>query len=326
MKCVNCGLPLSPTRTSCPRCGTSIGGKQASNPALGASDGWGRTQQSFPGQAYGASNTQLGVEMQPPPSQGWTMPTSWETPGVPFAHAGGNAGVQTPQTPPLSPQSPFPNNNAVVLPPAERITPVPEARPVPRAPFKAGQQKKQAMPFSLTVAALCVVTGGLMLIFVYVMSLSLSTQADSQTQSPTVTHTTPTTAVTPTSTPVLTPSPTALPGQQYIDNVQTASVIDPVSAAATTIASTFKVNQRIYIRFDLHPHNRSGAFCLIWYLNNKSVFEYHRAVVANSVSAYSYATYGNAGAGSVTIYWSPTDSCLDPGKALAERANFTITA
>lgn len=176
------------------------------------------------------------------------------------------------------------------------------------------------------VAGLCVATGGLLLVFVYFMGLS-QPQANSYSVNavtPAVTQ-----AVTPPPTlvpsPTLAPSPTqgTLPGQQYITNPQMASSINTATAQPLQTASTFKVNQRIYVTFEIHAGGRSGAVCLTWLLNTHQVTQFSFPVSTGAGSGYSYAIYGSAGPSSVQIFWASTTSCSD--EVLAQQVSFTVT-
>jgi hypothetical protein len=133
------------------------------------------------------------------------------------------------------------------------------------------------------------------------------------------------TPTTPILTPTAVPSPTAgaFPGSQYINNAQMASTVNTTTAQPLLVSTTFKVNQKIYVTFNINPNGKNGAVCLYWYLNNKSVTQFPFAVTANAKAGYSYAIYGGTGPAYVDIYWASTISCSD--KILAQHVNFTIT-
>jgi hypothetical protein len=188
-------------------------------------------------------------------------------------------------------------------------------------------QARRASNVGFYVAGLCVIAGALILVFVYIMALGLP--ASSTTSAFTVSPSATTNAVlSPTATP---PSPTAVlspttgiyPGQQYIDTPQMASMVNITTAQPLQTTTIFKVNQKIYVTFAIHPNGKNGAVCLFWYLNNRNVTQYPFAVTASAGAGYSYAIYGGSGPAYVEIYWASTISCSD--KILAQHVTFTVT-
>lgn len=310
MKCVHCGFPLSPTQPVCRRCGM---------PVQGASNAVARPSADIPMQQPFRTNApQAGVEVQ---SQDWNAQQA-----SPFRQ----------QTP--TPQAAFPSvvpsrkntddhaHEQLFLTPQASLQSTPEpALYFPQAPQERGIIKKRAVPFGFTLSAICMITGALMLIFVYFMSLSVlhgpTNGAISQGTAATKTPVVQPTAV-PTSVPV-TPTPVN-PGQMYADHVVMASSISTATAQPLIPATSFRVGQKIYVTFEVHPTNHSGGICLLWYLNNKQFAPFAFSVTSSS-PAYSY-TYANVvGAGYVEIYWSDQASCDDGNKMLAQRADFTVT-
>ena len=197
-------------------------------------------------------------------------------------------------------------------------TPTPTARP----------QAPRMRNLGFIVAALCVISGGLILVFVYFLAMSLPATPTTGTYPATPVATrnmltaSPTTpALSPTA--VLSPTAGALPGQQYIDNPQMASLVNTTTAQPLQLTTTFKVNQKIYVSFNIHPNGKNGAVCLIWYLHNKKVTQFPFPVTASARAGYSYAIYGGTGPAYVEIYWASTTTCSD--KILAQRVNFTVT-
>ena len=178
------------------------------------------------------------------------------------------------------------------------------------------------------VATAFVSTGGLLLILVYILALGLPTHnvTSAFTGTPPATRNilpSPTTlAKAPTALP--TPTTSAFPGQQYIDNPQMASAVNINTAQPLQTTTAFRVNQRIYVTFAIHPDGKSGAVCLYWYLNNHAVTQFPFSVTADARAGYSYAIYGGSGNGYVEIYWASTVACSD--KMLAQHVNFTVTA
>lgn len=198
------------------------------------------------------------------------------------------------------------------------------------------QQIKQAVPFlfttdgerrpakfGLSIASLCVMVGGLILVFVHFMALGLSPIASEPGPQPTrlAVHATPTLAR-PTPSPTATMAP-AFPGQQFIDNAQMASAVS--GGLPTQVTTDFKVSQQINVTFMVHPAGQSGAVCLLWYLNSQEVTQYAFQVGAYRTArpASSYAILGGAGTGTVELYWASTTACAD--KQLAQRLTFNVS-
>jgi hypothetical protein len=173
-----------------------------------------------------------------------------------------------------------------------------------------------------------VITGGLILVSVFFFAMGLPSVGTTTAYPATPLATriiTATSPATPPLSPTAIPSPTAgaFPGQQYIDNPQMASAVNINTAQPVMPTTTFKVNQKIFVTFNIHPGGKSGAVCLYWYLNNKSVTQFPFAVTANAKAGYSYAIYGGTGPAYVEIFWASTTSCSD--KILAQHVTFTLT-
>lgn len=292
MRCMNCGLPLSPTRITdhCPRCGV----------ALNAMQGVQAPQQQQAGQANweagGAGPRNLwGQGNAPAPAPG--SYTSFSAHNQATLQAGRMNGSGT-GSPPL-PRSPY-------VPPRSTIR--------PRLLFMA--------------AGLCIFLASLLLGLVYILGSnnnnstanqggitpnSVNSTATAAGNTPTVTQT----DASPTSTPY--------PGQQYIDQAQMAQGVDPHTLQAVNPTTTFHVGARMYVVFQLHPPGQGGAFCIYWYQSGKQVTApYSYAVRPASQRSYSYATYGQAGDSYVDIYWASSTKCTD--QLLAQHVTFTVTA
>lgn len=333
MRCTNCGLPLSPSRTitNCPRCGAAAGSDQKQ----GATSRSQNFEEPPWGHATGGAGTggilqenpwyQGQVAQYPPYSAPIQPPAMGGNPGSWPATADASSQVQR-EIQERMPSSPGWNsgaNGAYGYPPA----------PGPLAGTTRGQswQKQRTGKTSntrlgFTVAALCVITGGLLLVFVYFLAMGTSGSQGSDTGTANTQHAaTSPTSLPPSPSPTSAPSPTAtsFPGQQYIDNAQMTSAIDPKTEKPMQLVTTFKVNQKIYVTFQLHLAGQSGAACLLWYLNGRQVTNYDFAVGPYSSASYSYAIYGGAGAGAVEVYWASSTSCSD--KQLAQRVDFTVT-
>ncbi len=294
MKCTSCGLPLSPSRTtaSCPRCGTPVnsGHQAASTPV----------QQQY-------------------------EPANWGTAGVVEAGAGTllpnyqwAQNVQAPLafTPP--PQQPSQSGQMRSQAPVSQpgFSPGPPQQAIP--PRNSCNTK-----LGFVVAGLCVLEGGLILILVYFLATSLSGSNSNNSATTSSTPHVSTTKTVPGATAAPSPTTTVYPGQQYIDNAQMSSTVDPNSLQPTQLTTTFKTGQKIYVAFHLHPPGHSGAFCVIWYLNSKQVANFSLPVSASSKYSYAYSIYGGAGAAYVEIYWASTTQCTD--QLLAQHTDFTVT-
>ena len=294
MRCTNCGLPLSPTNTSlnCPRCHSALVSEAkpvAVYPALPPV-----VQTPFP-----QAGQMWQPDLTPPP-----LPTPEPM----------EATVRN------SSSSDMRDARTAGNPPMGQVLTYSKPAPVMRA------QTRRTSNAGFILAGLCVITGGLILVFVYFMASGLpSTNTTSASMgAPTTTSgTLPSATTVP--WPTVLPSPTvgAFPGQQYIDNAQMASMVNTNTAQPLQMTTRFKVNQRIYVTFNIHPNGKSGAVCLLWYLNSKIVTQYPFAVTAAANAGYSYAIYGTAGESYVEIYWASSTTCSD--KILAQHVNFTVT-
>jgi hypothetical protein len=275
--------------------------------------------------------------------------------------AGPQQVMQMPFSPVVTPEAPFPSPVPMWEPaaaPTSSLTPPATPTPVP-GPYSAlpqgygttqqislGQQymlqsQSQLVHMPLTpakthrtglfgyfIAALCVGTGGLLLLFVYFMGLSLPTggmpgpnpaspiQTQAVQPSPTVPRPSPTTAATTTSS-----RNNAFPGQKYIDNPQMAVAVNTATAQPEQLSTTFTVNQKIYVTFSILPNGKNGTVCLSWFLNNHPVTHFFFAA-GTADSGYSYAIYGGTGRGYVQIAWANSNSCNNA--LLAEQVNFSV--
>lgn len=289
MRCISCGLPLSPSRTTtnCPRCGTPISPVQQQYQQAN----WENAGVVEAGAGTPLPNYQWAQNVQASPANTPLPQTSQQ------ASQSGQIWLQGPASQPgFSPGPP------------RQVTP----------PRNSHNTK-----LGFVVAGLCVLAGGLILIFVYFLAIGLpgSNSNNTVTTNSTPNVSTPTTA--PTATATLSPTATVYPGQQYIDNAQMASAVDTNSLKPTQLTTTFKTHQNIYVTFHLHPPGHSGAFCVLWYLNGKQVANFSLPVSANSKLSYADAIYGGAGAAYVEIYWASTTQCTD--QVLAQHVDFTVT-
>jgi hypothetical protein len=292
MKCSSCGLPLSPSRitTNCPRCGTPNNARQKAAPILAQ-------------QQYQRANWEhIGVVEAGSPPQNYQWAQNIQAPPLP----------ETPQQPSQARQLWLPG-------------------PVSQPGFSPGPSQQKATPplnssntrLGFVVAGACVLAGAILLIFVYFLAIGLPGSNSHTTATTTSTsHTsTPTTATTISA--ALSPTTPSYPGQQYINNAQMTSALDPNSMQPTQLTTTFKSGQKIYVTFQVHPSGHSGAVCLVWYLNNKQVINFNLPVSANSKHSYAYSIYGGSGSAYVELSWASTTKCTD--QVLAKHLDFTVT-
>jgi hypothetical protein len=314
MRCTHCDLPLSPTNTGsvCPRChmptgtGTNAAAKSKQTPVVQMSNN-DSVQLSFPPsqQTY-----------YPQPGQMWSpTPTPTPTPLLTVSSPQLNAGELRWESQPL------PQTSDARW----------ESRPLPQT-SEVYMHKTRAATSNLgfIIASVCVITGGLLLILVYFIAAGLpplTTQTQSiTTGSPILTATPHSTATAVVPTPTAKPTPIAsvgaFPAQQFIANPQLASAVNMTTAQVVQPATSFRVGQRVYVTFAIHPDGRSGAVCLLWYSNARTFSHFEFAVSSNSTIAYSYTYYATSGPAYVEIYWASDISCSD--KMLAQRVNFTV--
>lgn len=336
MRCTHCDLPLSPTSTArvCPRChmpvetGTNTAAK-SKRPSMSQLPSWGDTIAPLGWQ----ENAGPVVGTSPP---GDPIPTPQQTPYP----QPGQMWLPTP-TPPSTP-TPLPSISGPYFSGSEirgdsRTFPTGRemqqaSRPLPQTSNMHTHQmhrtQRATSNLGFIIASLCVFTGALLLILVYILSVGLASSTV-QTQSVT-TNSIPTTTRqhTPTAEPThqTQPTPTVpsgtFPAQQYISNPQMASAVNTNTAQVIQAATTFHVGQRVYVTFTIHPNGHSGAVCLDWYTNAQAFSNYEFAVSPGSTVAYSYTYYATSGPANVQIYWASSVSCND--ELLAQRINFTV--
>ena len=365
MRCTQCGLPLSPSRTTCPRCGTVNAG--ASNKARQTQDAAASQQGMFNHRsAQSDPFGQPGIELPQQSHSTFTPSATWDAPGK----AGRDGGLEG-QGKATEQQVPFPIGNAALThdPGADMPTQPQQGQPLwlPSTPFPPVQPEQPAQPIAdqatwpqqsqtplsappptplpflqapyknndrtggqttrtgFTIASLCIITGGLILVFVYFMAQGLylpGTAAQNNTsQGATVTPGHTPTAATATPTTEATPTPT-YPGKLYIDNAQVASAVNTATGVPTKVTTTFAPGKTIYVTFSVHTGGHVGAACLFWYINNQQFSQYQFELTPTAAQVYSYASTGSTGPGYVEIYWASSTLCTD--KALAQRTDFTV--
>jgi hypothetical protein len=334
MRCTGCGLPLSPQRTHCPRCGKAAGKPEAQpqNQAETLHDAF----SAFPEQGH----TPAGVDaLQEQSAAATQQHTNNEMAGQLFL---------SPETE-LSPDQsdhlrlPDPDETLQYSPeqqssrqsssqPAQSNASPGTFQPFPRPPYKPGQtNSRHTVQPGFAIAGLCVFSGGLILLLVYIISLSLPPLPTAKQPALVAAVNTPTPQSLPTRSQA-TPSPTlaptvqttpSLPGKAYIDNAQIGSSLNFNTAQLYQPTTNFTINQKIFVTFMLHPVNSGGAVCLLWYVNQKQFSQFTFAVGPIPEHAYSFALANSPGQGSVSIYWASSTACTD--KALAQVVKFTVT-
>lgn len=290
MKCTACGLPLSPSRTdgSCPRCGTSVsagvkssGGSASFEPAAWNGSAGAPVSMGVP------PSLQDGQWRQSQPSAAFQPPMAQASqPGQ--AWAAGPNGMQEPGS-----FSPW--------------------QPAPKRPHRNSR-------IGFIVAGICVFTGGILLVLVYLLAIGQSRNTPTTGSTPTSATSSP--AVTPSPAGSPSPTSTSYPGQQYINNGQMSSV-QPSASQPAVPTTTFKVHQTFYVVFNINSGGHAGAVCMMWYLNGKKAFNFAFAVGAHTTASYGQAMFDVPGPGYVELYWASSKTCTD--QVLAQHVDFTIT-
>jgi hypothetical protein len=316
MRCVTCGLPLSPVRKSCPRCGSAIIHHEEKRLTTTSGVVSSVMQDMFKPAGNGRVEETKNEYVVPNEA---AMPSWQEIANV----------AKAPAKAQPSHESTYQHYQPAHSSPLSRALKMGKT-PVFHISFVLKLLQKRSPRFNLMIATLCVLSGAMLLIAVFIVSLSLPSPAaevvlQSGKQAPLVlvpvaADLTPSPSTTPTVQPTTSSTP-SYAGQQYIDNAQMASAVNFGTAQPLQLTTQFYRNQKIYVTFALHP-GRSGTACLLWYLNNQEFTTYIFAVDNVSISAYSYALSGIPGPGYVEIYWASSTTCAD--KVLAQRVSFTV--
>ncbi len=353
MRCSNCGLPLSPSRTSCPRCGTIYNGSARKV---------GSEQNVVPPQvsAFIPGEMPAGLDKKPRHIGAEVPRAQWNAYAAPvFDHGptgyAGQAAMDREQaaslpvsvnehaffdpspamSQPISYQNPQQSGSPATSPQITSAssgwTPMPAAsvRPLLLVTDTPGtrQGNLRMMRTGFTLASICLILATLILIFVSIMAQPLlSSDASSSRSVQKNARNTFTIKSTPSLT-LPTPTPTeTLPGVQYINNARMASEVNETTGGVILYATNFKVNQRIYVTFALSTGNQGGAACFRWYLNNQYLQNDDYAFVLEKnqfYNSFSYAQMYTSGSGYVEVYWASTKACTD--KLLAQRVNFVVS-
>ena len=286
MRCTSCGLPLSPTHTP------------TNCPRCGTP-----------------------TDVSATPAQPYYQPVNWESSrvvdaeGIPLQNS---QLAQNLQSPPVY----FPPSHSEQKWSGQVYQPGYSPNPPPQFTPPTGSRNTK---LGLILASLCVLAGGLILIFVYFSATGLpggsSSNSAPTTSTPNVSTSTSTRA--PTATSIPSQTATTYPGQKYIDNARMSAAVDQITLQPSQFTTTFKAGQNIYVSFKVHPDGHAGAVCISWYLHSKSITSFNLPVSATSKYSYAYAIYGGAGQAYVELYWSSSTQCTD--KVLAQHVDFTVT-
>lgn len=351
MKCAECGLPLSPSRTICPRCGAPAGkasGKirltrdtaAPTPPHVNLSAGidtLDRTPPVWPALTPSIlpSNEPVTEQEAFPEAESGFFP-----PSPAIATSQRNTEATLTQNQPYGSNTPsapipyVPNTPSAPTAAEHYQTPAPWPKPTftPDRGSAAARQPKIRLGF--TAATICFTAGIIIMIFVFIMAQSLtpnnlqsSTAATSRPQTANV-QTTPI-APTPTSlqaTPSVTPT---LAGTQYINNVNLASSVDTTTGQPLQTTTEFHSTQAIYVTMTIQQAAYSGYVCLDWSVNDQP-YPYASpaapggATYLTQSNAYFYYSPGVVGNGNVKISWASTIACTD--KVLIQTLTFTVIA
>jgi hypothetical protein len=302
MRCTECGMPLSPSRTQCPRCGAPKhpAGKVRLSPHQSPAP---TVQPVFPpidpNHSYVAQPEQT--------------TTAWNDATI------GREIEQEyiPSTPPPAFQQPtdiFNRSTQVNL--ATKNIPPRHRQPRTRLGF--------------TVAGMCFISGTLLMLLVYIMAQSLPQNTATAMQAAPVStpQSQPTASASPTNvtpTPVVpTPTPTSTNNQAYISNIQLASAVNTATGEPLTETTVFHVGQPVYVTVTLNQSAYNGAICLNWSVNNSAIP--YSTLIGNSgmaqTNAYFYFKPSATGQGQVDVSWASSTACTD--EAQTQQEAFTV--
>jgi hypothetical protein len=178
-----------------------------------------------------------------------------------------------------------------------------------------------------SIAAICITVGTLLLVLVFGIARTLprtDTSANTNQQNIQATQNA-LVPPTPTFNPTVAPSPSASPtsgGLKYFDQAQIGSEINNNTAQIITQSTTFQVNQKIYVTFQVHTGDQLGAACLLWHWGNNSQTHFEFTLQGSTGAAYSFMPAVASGKGNVEIYYASTTACTD--KMLAQSISFTV--
>ena len=300
MNCTSCGANLPARTVNCPVCG--IPTPYNVSPPAGSYD---PTVAASP---YGMPPT------PPMPPTGYGTP-SYGTPQDPYSNPSTN---------------PYSGPTSYAPPPPPSVQPI---QPQPYGPgqFGPSMQTPPSKPKSKLPLILGIIGGVLLLLCVgacalfYVIGKNTPTTTTTSTTTLNATATVNGTTPTPASaTPVATgPSGnTIVPSAAaIITGAQSATGIDK-NYYPTGTSTTFKVNQSVYITFNLKLP-QTGYVQSKWYVDN--VFGAGKILSLDKIDfthAYFVNTYKIAATGTVELYWCTKSDCSDA--QLASVVTFTV--
>jgi hypothetical protein len=188
-------------------------------------------------------------------------------------------------------------------------------------PQKVEKRELFAPRSGFTIAGSCIAAGMLILLFVFIMGSNLP-PVDALSQKA---HTQATIAPTPTLEPTAIPSPTptaSLSGQKYFDGAQLGSEINNSTAQIVTQTSSFTLNQKIFVTFQVHTGDQIGSACLLGIWGNHTQTHFEFPLESSTGAAYSYMPAAAKGAGRVEIYYASDTACTD--EVLAQSIDFSV--
>ena len=328
MKCAQCGLPLSPSRAYCPRCGVPAG-KSSGKIRL--------TRDTAPVSPHVHLPMDVDVVHTTPPvwptSRPYTIPSEESTINQePFPAAAGSFPPQPGTTIQDQEQhQTYVPNTPIIRPfPEPYQTPTPWLKPT-HFPAEGPAPQPPKIRLGFTIAAMCFTAGIMILLFVFIVTQSLSPNNPVSSTSTTLKpHTVSTpkqtlpSPITTTSTPMPTPA-----SNQYINNINLASSVDASTGTALQTTTEFHTGQSIYVTMTIHQQAYNGAVCLEWSVNNQA-YPYANSATPGGATylpqtnAYFYYRPGIIGNGTVEVSWSSSISCVN--KVFIQTLNFTVVA
>lgn len=284
MNCRICGAPLSSGMAICPSCGTPL-----------TINSGGADQAS-----YEPTLPSQSVPPQPPTSYG-VPPYGYPAPQDPYHSMPSTTpqnvyGAPTYGTPPVSLPNQQPYGYAPAMMPAPGVY-------NPAMPQSAKPKSRVGRIIGIVVAAV------LLLSCLGIYGLYKIGSAASNTTSTT------TTGVPSNNNAVASAS-------AIISQVQTSNAVDS-NYNPTTTTSTFTVQQRIYVTFQINSNGNDGYIEGRWFLNGQRVYTYTFHHSASNTQGYFSIPYTRAGNGAIALYWCTKSDCSDA--QLAQVVQFTVT-
>ncbi|GHO86274.1 hypothetical protein [Dictyobacter formicarum] len=315
MQCRVCGAPLPSGANACPSCGSAVPASDV-NP-----------QEPLAPTAYAgpAPATNYGSAPVPPPpnynnspyqsGQSGSSPYNQNYPSTPY----NQPGQQYPSTPYNQPANNFQQGGYPgALGPQTPYSPPP---------------KKSRVGLIIGIVALVLVVACIGSV-VFANKLGGLTSTDSTPTAVATKAVTPTPAVTPTTQANTSPSGNPIDplAASIIIHPQTAGAVDAktLEPKADTIKTTFKINEAIYVTFNLDPTKYDITKEKDWvnvrfYRGSQSILKDDPLALdkEETVGYFGAKYYLPTDQGAAEIYWCHTSNCSD-GK-LAQVVHFTVT-